>query len=93
MAEYLEQNIEDVKNYVQKNYTYRQISDIFKQHFPAFAPRWRQYTVLILYAYSYNRIFCAGCHLRTTDKYILIKKRESEPDSLVMQTIKNVWIL
>jgi hypothetical protein len=39
MAEYLEQNIEDVKNYVQKNYTYRQISDIFKQHFPAFAPR------------------------------------------------------
>ena len=35
MAEYLEQNIEEVKNYVQKNYTYRgQISDIFKQHFP-----------------------------------------------------------
>jgi hypothetical protein len=34
MAEYLEQYIEDVKNYVQKKYTFRQISDIFKQHFP-----------------------------------------------------------
>ena len=34
MAEYLEQYIEDVKNYVQKKYTFRQISDMFKQHFP-----------------------------------------------------------
>ena len=33
MAEYLEQNIEHVKDCVQKNYTYRQISDIFKQDF------------------------------------------------------------
>jgi hypothetical protein len=38
MAEYLEQNIDDVKNYVQKNYTFRQISDIFKQHFPGVSP-------------------------------------------------------
>jgi hypothetical protein len=39
MVEYLEQNIEDVKNYVQKNYTFRQISRTFSNlNFPAHTP-------------------------------------------------------
>ena len=34
MAKYLKQNIEVVKDYVQNNYTYQQISNYFKQNFP-----------------------------------------------------------
>lgn len=34
MAEHLENNVEAIKHYVQNNYSYQQISNIFKQNFP-----------------------------------------------------------
>ena len=60
MAEYLEQNIEDVKNYVQKNYTYRQISDIFKQHFPGVSRGFSERNI---------RLFCSKRGIRKLDNF------------------------
>lgn len=34
MAAYLEENIEVIKDCVQKNYTYQQISELLQQNFP-----------------------------------------------------------
>jgi hypothetical protein len=60
MAEYLEQNIEDVKNYVQKNYTYRQIRDIFKQHFPGVSRGFSERNI---------RLFCSKRGIRKLDNF------------------------
>ncbi|CAB3980116.1 Hypothetical predicted protein [Paramuricea clavata] len=60
MAEYLEQNIEDVKNYVQKNYTYRQISDILKQHFPEVSRGFSERNI---------RLFCLKRGIRKVDNF------------------------
>ena len=35
MAEYLEENIEVIKDCVKKNYTYQQISNVLQQNFPS----------------------------------------------------------
>jgi hypothetical protein len=60
MAEYLEQNIEEVKNYVQKNYTYRQISDISKQHFPGVSRGFSERNI---------RLFCSKRGIRKLDNF------------------------
>jgi hypothetical protein len=60
MAEYLEQNIEDVKNYVQKNYTFRQISDIFKQHFPGVSRGFSERNI---------RLFCSKRGIRKLNNF------------------------
>ena len=49
-AEYLKQNIEVIKDYVQKNYTYLQISYYFKQNFPIVTRGFSQRNIRLFYA-------------------------------------------
>ena len=60
MAEYLKQNIEVVKDYVQKNYTYLQISNYFKQNFPEVTRGFSQRNI---------RLFCAKHGIGRLDNF------------------------
>ena len=60
IGEYLTQNIEVIKDYVQKNYTYLQISNYFKQNFPEVSSGFSQRNI---------RLFCTKHGIGRLDNF------------------------
>ncbi len=60
MAAYLEQNIEVVKDLVKKNYTHRQIGEVFQQNFPDVRRGFSERNI---------RLFCSRHGIRKLDNF------------------------
>ena len=60
MAEYLETNVEAIKDYVKKNYSYQQISDIFKHDFPEVTRGFSERNI---------RLFCSTHGIKKMDNF------------------------